>query len=333
MSNVRDISVQKDAITYAPLSQEQKQHLTFYSAPMAGITDKPFRQIIRHFTNAPLYSEMVGVASLYHNSLQTKKMIDVSDEKNIIVQLVGVEEEYMAYGAKLATDSGAVGIDINMGCPVKKLITNKSGASLMRYPDIAVRLVETVKKATSLPVSVKTRLGWDENNKNILSFAHLLQEAGADRITIHARTKAQGYSGTVDYELLAKVKESLSIPVTVNGDIMDEATLSKAYEVTKADSYMIGRALLGKPWTLGLISGEITQEDEQKIDIASLIETHLDLMLSYYGMHGLFVARKHLAWYAKGKKELAQFCENVYSERDIEKIKSLIRGYFTNKEG
>lgn len=295
-----------------------------YSAPMAGITDKPFRLILRKFTDQPVYTEMIGIATLFHNHPQTRKMLQISDEKNIIVQLVGIEEKYMVSAAKEAVFYGAKGIDINMGCPVKKLITNGSGASLMKEVQTAMRLVEAVKNAVDVPVSVKTRTGWDENNLNVVEFLLALEKAGADRVTVHGRTKAQGYAGEVNYSLIKKVKEALKIPVIANGNIVDQKSALTVLNQTKADGLMVGRGLLGKPWLLN----EIDETPFKDFLLSDLILQHLDLMLSYYGLHGLMVARKHLAWYATGKEGKADFCNQVYAEKEVDKVQKIIKDFF-----
>lgn len=298
-----------------------------YSAPMAGITDKPFRLILRKFTNQPIYTEMIGIATLFFNHPQTRKMLQISDEKDLIVQLVGIEEKYMVSAAKEAVFYGAKGIDINMGCPVKKLITNGSGASLMKDQETACRLVEAVKKAVNVPVSVKTRLGWDANNINVVDFALALESAGADQITIHGRTKEQGYSGEVNYDLIKQVKEKLQIKVIANGNIVDKESALSVLNQTKADGLMVGRGLLGKPWMLN-------EMDETPFDsflLSDLVLEHLDLMLSYYGLHGLLVARKHLAWYATGFEGKADFCNQVYAEKEIDKVQKIIKDFFNKR--
>ena len=305
-----------------------KEKLLF-SAPMAGITDKPFRLILRKFTQRPLYTEMIGIATLYHNHHVTRKMLHISDEKDIIVQLVGIEEKYMTHAAKEALFYGAKGIDINMGCPVKKLITNGSGASLMKDEKTACRLGEAVKKvAGTVPVSVKTRIGWDAANINVLSFAKALESAGADRITIHGRTKEAGYSGPVDKEVICQVKEALSIPVIANGDVVDKASADEMLRLTNADGLMIGRGMLGKPWVLSEIEGTPIY----KFDLVDLILEHLDLMLHYYGNHGLLVARKHLAWYASGFEGRAAFLNQVYQEKEIDKVQKMIKDFFSHQK-
>lgn len=295
-----------------------------FSAPMAGITDKPFRLILRKFTSRPIYTEMIGIATLYHNHYQTRKMLQISDEKEIIVQLVGIEEKYMTHGAKEAVFYGAKGIDINMGCPVKKLITNGSGASLMKSIDTASRLVEAVKKVVDVPVSVKTRIGWDSEHINVVEFAKAMENAGADRITIHGRTKEAGYSGLVDKAPIKEVKKILKIPVIANGDVVDKASAQEMLDITGADGVMVGRGMLGKPWIFNDIEGIETF----KFDLVDLILEHLDLMLSHYGNHGLLVARKHLAWYAAGFEGRAAFLNQVYQEKEIDKVQKMIKDFF-----
>lgn len=296
-------------------------------APMAGITDKPFRQMVRLFGKQTLYTEMVGVESLARNHPQTRKMMSIQDEENIIVQLVGINPDAFVYATRFAEEVGAVGIDINMGCPVKKLISNGSGSALLKTPDIAAKLIETVKNATTLPVSVKMRIGWDENSINAVDFAKVIENAGADKITVHARTKAQGYSGKANWDIVRQVKENIHIPVFVNGDITDRNSAESALHITKADGVMIGRGSLGRPWLLS----EIETGEKKAVDVCELLLKHIDLLLDYYGPHGLFVARKHIAWYTKGQKNVAEFCQRVYAETDIDKVRDLIRLFL--KEG
>ena len=290
-------------------------------APMAGITDKPFRQMVRLFGKQTLYTEMVGVESLARNHPQTRKMMSIQDEENIVVQLVGINPDAFVYATHFAEEVGAVGIDINMGCPVKKLISNGSGSALLKTPDIAAKLIETVKNATTLPVSVKMRIGWDENSINAVDFAKVIENAGADKITVHARTKAQGYSGKANWDIVRQVKENIHIPVFVNGDIIDRNSAESALHITKADGVMIGRGALGRPWLLS----EIETGEKKAVDVCELLLKHIDLLLDYYGPHGLFVARKHIAWYTKGQKNVAEFCQRVYAETDIDKVRDLIR--------
>ena len=295
-----------------------------FLAPMAGITDKPFRQMMRKFGNHTLFTEMVGVESLLRSHPVTQKMMQVSDEENIIVQLVGPDAKHLAQAAKMAEDMGIKAIDINMGCPVKKLISNYSGAKLMLEPERAADIVNTVSNAVQIPVSVKMRLGWDEKRQNAVEFAKLMEQSGAIRLTVHGRTKDQGYAGHADWYKIAEVKQSVQIPVIANGDIVDRASAEQVEQITGADGLMVGRGALGSPWILSEIETGVKPE----FNLADLVLEHLDLMLDYYGMHGLKVARKHIAWYAKGKKGLAPFCQKVYAETDLKQVKHMIRDFF-----
>ena len=295
--------------------------MTVYSAPMAGVSDYPFRQMLRLFGNQILFSEMIGVETLVHAHPKTLKMLTFQKEKNIVVQLVGATPTSMAKAAEIITDYGVEGIDINMGCPVKKLIQNHSGAMLMQDVDLACRLVEAVKAHTSLPVSVKTRLGW-ENERDILTFAPKLVSAGADRIEIHARTKAMGYSGKANWALLKKLK--LPVSMVVNGDITNLQEAKDAIKASGANAVMVGRVLLGRPWRLT----EIETGVPQKINRSEIVLQHLDLMLSHYGHAGLYVARKHLAWYASHKKGVAKWREKMYLEESEERLKKLVQDFW-----
>ena len=299
--------------------------MQIFSAPMAGVSDYPFRQMIRLFGNQPLFSEMIGVETLVHAHPKTLKMLTFSKEQNIVVQLVGSHPKTMARAAEIVTDCGIVGIDINMGCPVRKLIQNHSGAMLMKDQDLACELVESIKTHTRLPVSVKTRLGWD-NPTEIYSFAQRLQDAGADRLEIHARTKEQGYGGKAEWDVLKNVK--LKIPMIVNGDITDLRKVKLALAASGADGVMIGRALLGRPWRLA----EIETGKRPDIQMPDLVLKHLELMLSHYGYAGLYVARKHLAWYASHKKGVAKWRKKMYLEENEQRLKNLIKDFWEGEE-
>ena len=297
-----------------------------FLAPMAGITDKPFRQIVRQFGNHLLYTEMVAATSFVYESKTTQRMISLENEKMpIAIQLVGNNPEHMSKAAIEAEKQGAFLIDINMGCPVRKLISNMSGVALMQEPWKAAEIVETVKKAVHIPVTVKTRLGLDENHITILDFAKYLQDAGADAITIHGRTKDQGYSGKANWDMIAEVKKKLSIPLVANGDIIDEKSAQQCLLTTNADGVMIGRGALGKPWILAEIDG-----NKPQFNLVDVVLEHFERLLSYYGDKGLFIARKHLAWYASSHSFVAQFRRRVYTETNKENVKALILEFFDN---
>jgi len=288
-----------------------------FSAPMAGVSDYPFRKMLRHFTSCPLFSEMISAETIISRHPKTLKMLTFPKERNIIVQLVGANPLTMAEAAKHIEQMGVMEININMGCPVKKLIQNHSGAKLMQDHDLAKQIVTSVKNAIKIPVSVKTRLGW-ENPNDIKDFAKLLENAGADSLIVHARTQKQGYSGQADWKILNSLK--INIPYFVNGDIKDFDSAQLSLKQSHAAGIMVGRALLGRPWQLK----EIEINKPHHVDMAELVLEHLDEMLSYYGHHGLYIARKHLAWYANHKKGVAKWRQKMYLEEDEQKLKKLI---------
>ena len=298
-------------------------------APMAGVTDKPFRQTVRLFCNNLLFTEMISADALCYGSKQTRQMMDLSAETGPIgIQLVGNDPKVMARAAQMAEQAGAVQIDINMGCPVKKLISNISGSALMKEPYRAYQIVEAVKKAVSVPVTVKTRLGWDAAHITVVDFVRHLEEAGADGLTIHARTKEQGYSGRADWSWIQKVKQAVSVSVIANGDITDAQTAESCLTQTGADGVMIGRAAMGKPWILAHVDGQMP-----RFDLTEVVLAHFDRLMTYYGHKGIFIARKHLAWYAGGKTFVAHFRRAVYAETDEERVRSLIKAYFKEENG
>ncbi len=295
-----------------------------FLAPMAGVTDKPFRQMVRAFGNHLIYTEMIAATSLVYGSAVTQKMLDLAQEKQpIAIQLVGNNPEHMAKAAAVAQKQGAFLIDINMGCPVRKLISNLSGAALMQEPWRAAQIVESVKKAVDIPVTVKTRLGSDEEHINIIEFAKYLEQAGADALTIHGRTKAQGYSGVANWEKIGEVKKAVVIPVFANGDIVDEKSAKACRVQTNADGIMVGRGALGRPWILSRIDGK-----EPSFNLSDVVVEHFDRILSYYGEKGIFIARKHLAWYAAEHSFVAQFRRKVYTLTNKQEVNALIREFF-----
>jgi tRNA-dihydrouridine synthase B len=219
-----------------------------------------------------------------------------------MVQLAGCEAEWMERGARIAHDAGADIIDINFGCPAKRVTNGYSGSALMRVPDHAMTLVEAVVQATPLPVTVKMRLGWDDDSLNAAEMARRAVEAGVQMITVHGRTRQQFYKGTARWELVRAVVETVDVPVVVNGDIIDLAKAREALEQSGADAVMLGRGAQGQPWRVGQIgaglSGEVAPDAPEGPELAALVAEHYEAMLAEYGVAvGLRAARKHLDWY------------------------------------
>ena len=231
-----------------------------FLAPMAGITDRPMRQIVNKKSNGhvALVSEMVAINALSRKNPKTYRIADVREEKYpVIVQLVGSNPALFADAAQLAQELGAAGIDINMGCPVRKITAGGAGSALMKNMTLASEIIRTVVNAVSLKVSVKFRKGWDADSVNAADFAKMCEDNGAAFITVHGRTRAQGYSGTADWKIIADVKNAVRIPVIGNGDVNSPESAKKMIAETGVDGVMIGRAALGSPWLPGQIDAAL----------------------------------------------------------------------------
>ncbi|NCB49223.1 MAG: tRNA-dihydrouridine synthase [Alphaproteobacteria bacterium] len=293
---------------------------TLLAAPMAGVTDRPFRQMMRKFGNHPLFSEMVEADGFsYKEKNYFKKNPILPEEEPMVYQLLGKDALCLAKTALAFEQRGAKILDINMGCPVHKIIQKGKGSALMETPSLAMEIVEKVKAAVSLPVGVKIRLGIKE--KTGLDFALKMEAAGADFITVHGRLQSQLYSGKADFEEIKKIKEALKIPVIGNGDINTVQQVEEKKQLV--DALMVGRFLLGRPWGLALLEGKELFFDKQEI-----ILEHFDKMLSYYGKKGLFVMRKHLAWYASGHKNNVSFRQQVFRAETPLEVQQLIKDFF-----
>ena len=274
-------------------------------SPLAGVSDQIFRKFVRRWSpKALLFTEMVNAKSLELGHGE-EKVIELSEESGPIgVQLFDHRPESMVEAAIKAEASGAFLVDINMGCPVRKIARKGGGSALLKDPELAQTIVKKVSKAISIPLTVKIRLGWCENTSDPTSFALGLQEAGAQLITVHGRTRKQGFSGKVDWESIAKIKNSLNIPIIANGDIKDSRDAIKCLEITNADGVMIGRASMGAPWMIGQIDQEINAQKAFRTPDAktkvSLSLEQLKLLISRKGNHGLLIARKHMNWTCRG---------------------------------
>ncbi|UJW86150.1 tRNA dihydrouridine synthase DusB [Devosia sp. SL43] len=275
-----------------------------FLAPMAGITDAPFRKVAERFGAGMVVSEMIASNALVVGNQEMARRLRKPNTLPHMVQLAGCEAEWMTRGAKVAHDAGADIIDINFGCPSKRVTNGFAGSALMRVPDHAMTLIDAVVSATPLPVTVKMRLGWDDDSLNAAEMARRAVDAGVKMITVHGRTRQQFYKGTARWELVRAVVEAVDVPVVVNGDIIDLAAAREALKLSGAAAVMLGRGAQGKPWAIGQIGAGLACQDgpdaPESDELIAIISEQYEDMLSEYGMAvGLRAARKHLDWYAE----------------------------------
>lgn len=292
------------------------QHTTvnnIFLAPMAGITDRPFRVLCKSFGAGYAISEMVASNSLLYGSVKTRRRAEHSGEAGpIAVQLVGSDPRMLADAAKYNVDLGAQIIDFNMGCPAKKICNVMAGSALMQNEALVGRILDALVKAVDIPITLKIRSGWDSAHKNAETIAKIAESAGIQMLTVHGRTRACGYSGEAEYETVTKIKSSLSIPVIANGDITTPEKAAFVLDTTGVDGIMIGRAAEGNPWIFRdivhyLTTGERLPHPSIQTRF-SVLKTHLDAIYELYGDDaGSKVARKHISWYTRSLPDSAAF--------------------------
>ena len=304
-----------------------------FLAPMAGVTDFPFRVICKRYGASLLYTEMINAKALCYGDDNTFSMLEVKPEEgDVAVQIFGHEPQYMAEATAILSDMDRFRIiDINMGCPAPKITKNNEGSALMKDPALAFEIIESVKMASKLPVTVKFRKGWDDSSVNAVEFARNAESAGADCITVHGRTREQYYSGKADWDIISEVKKSVSIPVIANGDIFSIGDAVNIIEKTGADAYMIGRGSQGNPFIFSqirdFIEGSPVRDipDTEKIDV--MLE-HYELSIKYKGEDKTVrEMRKHIGWYLKGMYGSARMRDDINHIVDADEVRQMLRDY------
>ncbi|QXK92050.1 tRNA dihydrouridine synthase DusB [Neoehrlichia mikurensis] len=302
-------------------------------APMSGITDMPFRSIVQELGAGLLVSEMIASRAMIIQTRQSLQKAQIT--KNTSVQLAGCVPEIMAEAAKLNEDMGAKIIDINFGCPVKKVVNGYAGSALMKDEVTAAKILESVVKAVKIPVTLKMRLGWDSSNLNAPQIAKIAEEVGIQMITIHGRTKTQMFSGKADWKFINNIKEKINIPIIVNGDIKTFEDIDEALSQSQADGIMIGRGAYGKPWIINQALHFLKTREklpnpstQSKLNI---IMNHYDRMLTYYDTEtGIKLFRKHLGWYSNSYENSSNFRAYINTISDHKLIKDKLLEFFSN---
>lgn len=304
------------------------------AAPMAGISDRPSRLIAREYGCGLVYTEMISAKALTYKNQKTYRLMNMEEETQpVSMQIFGSEPDVMAEGARIMVEHGAQIIDINMGCPVPKVVNNGEGSSLMRNPELASEIVKCMVKAVSVPITVKIRKGWDDTSVNAVEYAKRMEAAGASAIAVHGRTRMQYYSGTADWEIIRLVKEQVKIPVIGNGDLFEPEHGKAMIGQTGCDGIMLGRGALGRPWLyrqtldylrMGQYEAEPSLEQRKEV-----ILHHARLICAEKGEHiAMKELRKHIAWYYKGLPNAARMRDLINTVSTMEELQNLLQMKF-----
>lgn len=308
-------------------------------APMAGVTDRPFRQLCKNLGAGLAVSEMVGANSLLHGSEKTKRRANHEGEtRPCSVQIVGADPTMMGQAASFNEDMGAEIIDINMGCPAKKICNTLSGSALLKDEPLVAKILQSVVKAVKIPVTLKIRTGWDVNHRNGVNIAKMAEDCGIQALAVHGRTRSCMFKGEAEYQTIAEIKQAVSIPVIANGDITTPEKARFVLEQTQADGLMIGRGAQGKPWIFKEIMHFLEYGEHltpPTIDtIHHLMMNHMKNLYAFYGeTRGVFIARKHISWYSKGQRHSSHFRQAFNNVATAQEQLTLTQEFFESLKG
>lgn len=306
-------------------------------APMSGVTDLPYRKLVKKFGAGLVVSEMIASRAMIVRSHQSMKKCAIDQDNNdatkACVQLAGCEPDVIAESAKMNEDMGAKIIDLNFGCPAKKVVGGFSGSALMRDEKLAAQIIQETVRAVKIPVTLKMRMGWDDDTKNAPTLAKIAEDAGIKMITVHGRTRCQFYKGRADWAFISQVKKVVKIPVIANGDIVCIDTAIRALQMSEADGIMVGRGAYGKPWLISQIAhflknGEKLPDPSLEIQLNVVLD-HYDEIIEHYGKDiGIKIARKHLGWYSSGLPNSGEFRATINQLSDVDNVKNKVKEFY-----